>query len=119
MVKKTENDWSNFTFSQASTISGVRKYLDLCQSWLASPKSVTNESKILFCNKKVNFLDETETYLGMHDAEVREVRTFCCYVCKKDSSMDNDGKLMVANPFTRAQLMLLCGDCNRDILSYR
>lgn len=117
MVKKSDNDWKNYNIQSNSAIS-VRKYLDLCQSWLIAPQE-TNSNTQEFFNKKIVCNTSQKAYIGMCEADLRNVVTFKCTICKTDTSMLEDGKSIVANPFTRAQFMLLCHDCHNQITSLK
>lgn len=117
MVKKIEPDWTTYII-QPNTASSTRKYLDLCQNWLIEPQDKT-DIKHQFCNKKIEFSSTIGTHIGMYESEVNNITQFSCTICKKESNMEQDGKTMISNPFTRAQCMLLCNDCYTNIMSFR
>lgn len=117
MVKKTDPDWTTYTI-QSNTASSIRKYLDLCQNWLTEPKD-KSDVKHQFCNKKIELSYSVGTHIGMYESEVNNVSDFFCTICKKESNMQEEGKTMISNPFTRAQFMLLCNECHTNIMSFR
>ena len=118
MVKKVDSTWSSFPISSSSVIN-VQKYIDACQNWLVTPpvKDV-NDHPSFFYNKKVDFTYDPSTYVGMNDLEIRHLNNFDCFVCRNRFQIEN-GKTLVANPFTRSQYMLLCYDCHSTITSFR
>ena len=118
MVKKVDEDWMNFNIS-LSAQSNVRKYIDLCQSWLISPQSKHDTTSHRYFTIPPIFDENMMTDIGMFENDARNASEFTCFICKKPSNMQKDGKSIIANPFTRAQLMLLCNDCNHKISSYR
>lgn len=118
MVKKNESDWTNCAINTNSTAS-IRKYLEACQNWLITPHDKKETEQNHFCNKMIDCPHIQETYIGMYETDMRNVTTFSCTVCKSTSNYLDDGKSIVANPFTRAQFMLLCDQCHHDITSFR
>ena len=118
MVKKAEEDWKTIS-NNLNNSTTVRKYLDLCKDWLIS-NDQTTESNYQFCNikiKQIPFYDGNT--LGLNEIDLRCIETFACIICKKKSSLQTDGKHIIANPFTRAQFTLMCGNCTNKINSYR
>lgn len=118
MVKKNDNDWTTYAI-QPNSVASIRKYLDLCQNWLVTPPEKIDFGQSQFCNKRSDIMCTQETYIGMYETDMRNVTKFKCTICKQESDMSSDGKSIVANPFTRAQYMLLCNDCNYEITSFR
>ena len=118
MVKKLESDWTNCVINTNSTAS-IRKYLESCQNWLIASHDKRETVHHNFCNKINDLSEIQETYIGMYETDMRNVTSFICTVCKSHSNLLNDGKSIVANPFTRAQFMLLCDKCHHDITSFR
>lgn len=118
MVKKSDSDWSNFAIQQTSTAS-IKKYLQLCEHWLVTPHEKLQFHQDSFCNKKIEFSYVQEAHLGMYEIEMRNTTHFNCNICKSPSNMLQDGKSIVANPFTRAQYMLLCNSCYHELSSFR
>lgn len=108
MVKKTDEDWSTCSMN-LSTSTNVRKYLDLCKDWLVTHDSVGTEA--LFYNIDPHISEITKRSIGMYENETRHIQQFYCSCCNNLSNLKEDGKSFVANPFTRAQFMLVCNDC--------
>lgn len=118
MVKKADGDWQTFTFASHSA-TNVRKYLDACQTWLIAPDNTQESTHMQFFNMRSNFAKGAQMTFGMYDTDIKSVQQFKCSVCTRDANMETDGKCMVANPFTRAEFMLLCADCHQEINSFR
>lgn len=112
MVKKQE-DWTSFT-GDLTNSTNIRKYLDLCKEWL-----ITHDEKNNTVTKFYNVGSGTakapsDTIFGLDELAIRNSSNFSCAVCKECFAID-DGKSVVANPFTRAQYMLVCNTCNSFI----
>ena len=108
MVKKVDSDWQTFNVHAQS--SSIRKYLDACKDWLVSHEDVVDTPRI-YCNMLQKFDEIAPTYIGMMETEVRNVTFFKCSICSRDTNLNSEGKTITANPFTRAQFMLVCNDC--------
>lgn len=117
MVKKNvEESWKNFS-SSMNTSSNIRKYLDLCKEWfIAYDNNVHAEPQ--FCNIAPTFENNLKNKLGLYDTELRNINYFTCYICNQDHD-NSDKKILTANPFTRAQYVLLCTNCNQNVTSNR
>ena len=116
MVKKNpEESWKNFSLS-INTSSNIRKYLDLCKEWYISHDNDLHVAP-QFCNIAPNF-ENNLNKLGLYDTELRNITSFSCYICKEEHD-DSDKKILTANPFTRAQYVLLCTNCNQNVTSNR
>jgi len=113
MVKKTEEDWKTHTLISSS--SSIRKYLDLCKNWLVLHDDNIEPTRT-FCNIPVTFDNDSPTYMGMTDIDIRSVSKFRCSICSNHSDLNENGKCITANPFTRAQHMLVCEQCQSTIL---
>ena len=109
MVKKAESDWK--TFNLQSQSSSIRKYLDICKDWLVAHEDITEPSR-KFCNMPQIFDDHASTFIGMTENEVRNVTIFKCSICSTESNLMSEGKSITANPFSRAQFMIICNECN-------
>lgn len=117
MVKKNDDDWK--IVSNLSNSTAVRKYLELCKDWLIS-NDQSAESTYQFCNIKLKDIPCYDgNYLGLNENDLRCIEMFTCRICKRQSNLQTDGKHIIANPFTRAQFTLLCGNCTNKIQSYR
>ena len=113
MVKKTEETWSSFVITQNSS-SCVQKYIGICEQWLIEHEPTPNNTRSF-----INVTPELTNYstcIGMYETDIRHINKFKCAICETYSDMNN-GKCVVANPFTRAQYMVLCADCNNVIFA--
>lgn len=113
MVKKLEETWASFNIIPNSA-SCVQKYLNMCEQWL-----IKNEGASKNPHSFVNVTPELTNYstcIGMYETDIRHINKFKCAICDSYSDM-NSGKCVVANPFTRAQYMVLCHDCNHEIFN--
>ena len=113
MVKKTEDDWKT---SKGNVTT--KKYLELCKNYMIANPDVETESK-QFLNSTPIIPHTVEAKFGMNDNDIRDIREFTCSICKNVSSIESDGKKIIANPFTRAQYMLVCFECNQTISACR
>ncbi len=111
MVKKQE-DWANF--GQLTNAANKRKYLDLCKDWLVSNEIVPTTS-VHFYNVNNTFDIKNDSTIGMYDTEVRYVERVDCQLCSNELNLKLNGKVVVANPFSRAQFMIVCENCGSDI----
>lgn len=116
MGKKQDNDWKQLG-SNLSSSTSIRKYLDLCRDWYISNDNEI-ESVPQYCNISPNLNAVRETSLGLFDTDIRNVNEFNCYSCSSFVSGEN-AKIALANPFTRAQFMILCAECSIKINSHR
>ncbi len=113
MVKKID-DWKSFNSIDSS--ANIRKYLELCENWFIN-HDLTNSSYSQFYNIQFNHSKNSTTHIGMYENEIRICNEFKCTICNDISHMGTNGKSIVANPFTRAQFMLLCNNNSIPILS--
>jgi len=117
MVKKqAEESWDTFSLSMNSS-SSIRKYLDYCKEWyLFHDNEVSVATQ--FCNIAPKLDHKSINRLGLHDTELRNINSFICYMCKEEHDEINK-KTLMANPFTRAQYVLVCVNCNHNIHANR
>jgi hypothetical protein len=108
MVKKSVT-WQSAGAVQ--TLSQVRTYIESCKDWLME-LPVNDEDEADGVVSKLHL----DVPAGRHDNNglVREQiipgNFFECYICNCASRV-GDGHIVVANPFTRAQCLLLCRGC--------
>lgn len=108
MVKKSVA-WQSA--GPVQTLSQVRTYIESCKDWLME-LPVNNEDEVDGIVSELHL----DVPAGRHDNNglVREQiipgNSFECYVCNCGSRV-GDGHIVVANPFTRAQCLLLCRGC--------
>ena len=100
--------------SNLTTSNSVRKYLDLCKDWLVSPPQEERFEE-LFLNVPFSFNMSSNSKIGMVETELRNVTEFKCNICSTEDNLKLDGKCLIVNPFTRAQLMVICNKCFSSI----
>jgi len=108
MVKKQGDDWRSV--SSGSTNINIKKYIELCKEWLVVPDNAVTVIP-QFCNVLPDYAsDPCTNTLGLSEPDIRTISSFECFICSKLTAK-KDGKSIVANPFTRAQFMLVCNEC--------
>ena len=107
------NDWKDFTYSCGLNPSQLRKYMDACEQYLISStdegvlKPFTCISTPLVKMKITNM----EGSIGLMDSKLHCIGEAPCYTCGKHISCREEN-IICANPFTVAQFMILCKECN-------
>ena len=114
MVKKQDESWQNTT--SLPTSAHTRRYIDTCKEWLLTP--ITNVPKsVQICNIKPGNEDvflSAKDCIGLYELDIDILTRMECYVCSTMISSENCKKV-VANPFTRAQFMIMCADCDMKV----
>lgn len=113
--KKNENNWQ--TADAIKTLTQIRSHIDNCKEWLISASS----SEIADVNAHFSSEDIVHVSadaaqckipnIGMLREEIPPIGIFDCFLCKKSEQSITEGVVVTANPFTRAQCMLLCRAC--------
>lgn len=118
MVKKTEEDWESHNLCSSSSCN-LRKYIDVCQNWLITPIKDTEEMSTFNNTPNGNIRNDrmSPVHFGMYKSEVRNIKIFNCTVCS--TSVEGNGKCITANPFSRAEMMLVCETCHHRISGRR
>ena len=111
---RKKQDWRSCDLN-LSTSTNIRKYLELCKQWLVENDMENNSQPVPFSNIPPDPYPIEEPCIGMHEIELRHGSEFECVICKTPSNLKEDGKVMVANPFTRAQFMPICNTCCTSI----
>lgn len=111
VASKKGLDWQNV--ETLSTPSQTRTYIDACKEWLlALPTEEDDETEI---NREQELPIPVETCehrnTGMMRESIYACNTFRCFICKRGCEVLR-GRLVVANPFTRSQCILLCDACH-------
>ncbi len=108
MVKK-QIEWQNA--EPLNTPSKIREYVDSCKDWLLS-SNVEEEDEIELATQPipVHVDSHVNNNIGLVTEHIYETNVFNCFVCKGERTVSS-GKVVHANPFTRAQCMLVCETC--------
>ena len=110
-----KNDWQSA--ESAKTLTQMRTHIDNCKEWLTSTTtsfegnahaqfSTTDIAEIACHSTLLNIPNN----IGMLREDIPPVGNFKCFFCNNEVCI-NEGRIVTANPFTRAQSMLLCNEC--------
>lgn len=109
MVQKKTIDWS--TTDVLTTPSQKRLYIESCKDWLlAIPDNAVDESEVTRQDAPAFVQPQRSENIGMVKEHIHMNNTFTCFVCDARGDV-KDGCIINANPFARAQCMLVCADC--------
>jgi hypothetical protein len=111
MVNPKKNvDWH--AIETISTPSQTRAYIDSCKEWLIALPSDDEDE-----DGDINTQDPpqatvscTHTNNGILREQIYMCNTIECFLCKRSVDVAN-GRIIIANPFTRAQCILCCQQC--------
>ena len=116
MVKKII-EWHTIA-DNVTTPSHKRAYIESCKDWLLSISATddthdTHDDEVDVGKQSlpVQTAPQFCTNIGLMGEHIYTENEFECFICKTVSNV-SDGKIISANPFTRAQYMLLCASCN-------
>ena len=108
MVKKTI-EWQ--TCETLSSASQVNEYIESCKEWILSTPDVPDDEVELSAQPMpTTVTTHTISNIGLIREHINSEHTFNCFVCSTTNRVA-DGKIVNANPFTRAQCMLVCSTC--------
>lgn len=113
-VKKS-SDWQ--AIENVKTLAQMRTHIENCKEWLTSPAPDDSDDELqlppsrrtvlpLVHGATLPFVANT----GIRPEDVPPVGRFMCFLCKVTESVESC-RIINANPFTRAQCMLLCQNC--------
>ena len=111
MVAKKGVEWQNV--EPPWTPSKVREFIESCKDWLLEAVPEEEDTEL-----PSHALDTAvESQMTANIAVVREhiyvENAFLCFMCRTSTSVQS-GHIVNANPFTRAQCMLVCETCFRE-----
>jgi hypothetical protein len=111
MVKQQKHE---LPWKKPPTTNGVmqlRKYIDQCSDWMVEPVNTSDNSAIPVLASS-HLLGSTDCdNIGLVEGELQHSKRFRCFTCDAQVCLGERGRVVVANPFTRAQFMLLCDSC--------
>jgi len=113
MVQKKILTWMEFTPSTNPSI--IRKYMDACEQFLLEHPPVNKEEIKMFanCDIKKNIIDNKKS-LAILESDLHYIGESSCYTCKTIVDC-KDENIITANPFTRAQFVILCKTCSAKL----
>ena len=109
---KKNIEWQNTEV--LTTPSHKRAYIESCKDWLLAMPVVEGEHEDEIDVGKqplpVQLSAQVSENIGLMREHIYNENLFKCFICKQENNVA-DGKIINANPFTRAQYMLLCSSC--------
>ena len=109
MVKRTI-EWQ--TCEALSSASQVNEYIESCKEWLLSTSDLADDEVELSTQAMPNnIVTHKIPNIGLIREHINSEHTFDCFICSETKRV-HEGKVVNANPFTRAQCMLVCNACN-------
>ena len=109
---KNEQPWKNPP--QRNGVTHMRKYLDQCSEWIVDPSNDVENLSIPVLPGSQLFETTSCNNIGLVESELQHSKIFCCYMCGQSVCLGERGRVVVANPFTRAQYMLQCDTCKNS-----
>ena len=110
VANKKTIDWH--AVDNVSTPSQTRAYIDACKEWLLAIPEDEDDTEV---KPHQDLPIAVEPCRHDNNGMVREnicgCNVFKCFMCNSEQAVV-DGRLVVANPFTRSQCMLLCSNCD-------
>lgn len=91
----------------------MKVYIETCKDWLLALSEDDEEeeedipTQVIPFSKRVVYSDN----IGLLREQVFENNMFSCFICKTENVVAQ-GRIVVANPFTISQCMLLCKSCD-------
>ena len=115
----TTEEWKTYPIVMSNP-STVRKYFDVCQTWWVNAEGMPSvSSSPTFRCAQQSITHTREHVMGLHESEIFNATEFKCGICSEQSNVHMDGKCVTANPFTRAQFILLCHVCHSKLTAFR
>ena len=109
---KKSGDWQ--TTEHVKTLAQMRSHIENCKEWLTCAADEIDEIHIPQSVAAVQLLGDTATptneNIGVRQEDVAPFGVFACFLCKETTPIENK-QMIVANPFTHAQCVLLCQSC--------
>ena len=108
MVKKTI-EWQ--TCDTLASASQVNEYIESCKDWiLSTPDAADDEVELSAQPMPSSVTTHKISNIGLIREHINTEQTFDCFICSTSKRVC-EGKIVNANPFTRAQCMLVCNNC--------
>lgn len=110
VMPKKPLEWQ--TIDAVSTPSQMRSYIDACKVWLLALPKEDDDTEITPHQKPPAAVTACEHHNnGMLRENIYECNIFKCFTCNTECEVAN-GRIVVANPFTRSQCLMLCANCH-------
>lgn len=114
VVSKKSVKWD--TGEPIVTPSHVRSHIENCKEWLLSSYTPDDEQAfeedhdVFSQTIRVSSSIQSMSNIGVLQNRIHSENAFDCFLCKKKVNVC-DGRVINANPFTRAHFMMLCQTC--------
>ena len=109
MVQKKVLDWQ--MTDVLSTPSQKRLYIEGCKDWLLSISDDTaDETEVRRQDAPILVEPQLSDNIGIAKEHININNNFSCFLCDTFSQA-KDGHIVNANPFARAQCLLVCTKC--------
>lgn len=109
MVKKSLN-WE--TTKVLQTPSQIREYIDSCKDWLLEPDQQKLE-EIVANTQPLPYPVQPgmSENIGIAQQHIIKSSNTTCFICNQNTNTDY-ANIINANPFTRANCMIVCKKCD-------
>lgn len=116
MTVKKPCEWQ--TMENVKTLVQMRSHIENCKDWLTTTSEEEEELHVtrskaaidLIVGERAAARGGTVSNIGIRREDVPAVGHFFCFLCQAEKDIA-ESSIITANPFTRAQCMLLCQDC--------
>lgn len=108
MVQKKGVEWQ--TVEHLTTPSHKRLYLESCKNWLLAMPEDAVETEVKRQEVPIAIESQHSENIGLVKEHIHFGNRFSCFVCGNEGNV-KDGRVVNANPFARAQCMLVCTTC--------
>lgn len=108
---KKSVEWQ--TCGALSSASQVNEYIESCKEWILSTPDVAQDEVELSTQPMPSgaaAVPQKISNIGLIREHINLEHTFDCFICSASKRVV-EGKIVNANPFTRAQCMLVCNTC--------
>lgn len=115
VVAGAKREWHAFP-GTISTGLQLKSYLDSCTEWLCTIPQETGEAEAQVLPGCAVPSRRDANTLGVLMRDALLVRSALCALCNT-SMADDAGSITSANPFTRAQYMVVCHTCADSLVN--
>ena len=107
-IHKKNVDWH--AVETITTPSQTRAYIDSCKEWLLAMPNDDDDTDVTPQEPPTLVAAGEHHNNGLLREGIHECNVFKCFICKDVCSVTK-GRVVIANPFTRAQCLLFCSEC--------
>tara|TARA_B100001063_G_C16632586_1_gene486608 strand:+ start:320 stop:736 length:417 start_codon:yes stop_codon:yes gene_type:complete len=108
MVQKKSVEWQHT--ENLTTPSQKRLYMESCKNWLLAVPEDAVEIEVKRQEMPIAIESQRSENIGVVKEQIHLGNRFSCFVCGKEDAVQ-DGRVLNANPFARAQCMIVCTNC--------